>query len=248
MDKKYSFWREVYELSRQEVRRAYPIWWDAMRLAVGTIYTALAVALAFYIGGIKGQEAFNIILWLFGSDLALWFILWVSIPVISFVRLPWVVERHGKEQKDLLNQSRSWDRLARGELIELRENNTQDSARIEIYNGEDGNPFNCNLYVMNISGRSKMNQVELNTDSHSNIHVIPKKSYIVKVVHRFGKELILNGRILDVKFVESGEYFITTHLEGSFLSHSFMVEKTSRWKLIVDIDKNSFAFEKVEEG
>jgi hypothetical protein len=145
---------------------------------------------------------------------------------------------HWKQEYQELSASskekiKNLDRLTRGELIELRAVPEERWWGIEIYNGEIGNPFDCSLYITEISDKEPMNPYEL---TRNTIHVIAEGKYTVDVIRWNGGN---NSPFIHVTgsphipFENSGEYIIKTRLEGRF--HSSLlntVDKSNSWKLI----------------
>ena len=241
MEKKKGFWRKAYQKSLQETREQLPVKWDAIRIVIAVIWTALAIGLSVVFGILRGSEtAISILLSLFGGELALLFALWVSTPIIAFLKLPSVAERVAEEkdkeiqeQKDLVAFLKGRERLARVELIELRATKRGTDACIEIYNGEEGNPISCKLFVTEISGRGKINAMALGNPN--GLYILPKTTYTIALVewYEIGKTASLNVQgASDRSMIYAGEYIIKTHFEGSFYYPPEVVEKTDTWKLV----------------
>jgi hypothetical protein len=248
MEKKmYSFWGEVFQMSKDEIRKVLPIKWDAVKLGIAIAWAAVAVGISFVFGVARDwQTAGNIFLALFGADILVIFVLWASTPVLAIFILPWIAQRHGREQRDLLEQSRSWDRLARGELVKLEADNLKDTARIEIENGEDNNPFNGVLYITEISGRPRFNPMQLFSDGN-NIHAIPHIGYMVTLGKLSENDFRISSNQAQFSLGD-GEYKIKTHLEGKFLEgHNFIVEKSQEWRLVINIKDKLVHLEGIDE-
>lgn len=247
MDKKYSFWREVNKKSREKIYKILPLWSDTVRLSITAVVTLILLIAGIWLGVLHILDGLTILWTIVGSEFVLIFILWLVRPFIAWIIYPWIAERYGNDLKASLDQSRTWARQARGELITLSEDNRPEEARIKIHNGETGNPFDCMLYITELSGQPKMNPVALDTDmaAMTHIHVIPDNNYFVTLIGRTSQgDFCVYGGNHDIVFKKSGEYKITTRIEGRFQYLSSPVVKPDKWKLTLNTEKNSLVLEK----
>lgn len=259
MEKKKGFWREVYQRSKEETRGQLPIKWDAVRLSIAIIWAAVAVGISVAFGILQGWDtALFILASLFGGELAVLFALWVSTPIIAFFRLPWVAERVGnekdseiKEQKDLVEYLRKHERLGRGDLIEIRKVEEEKWAGIEIYNGEKGNPFNGRVLVVDVTGKTIRNAIEvINSDTQdTSFHAPSEQKATMRLISWFGDNTLpsLASRVSHQIQFPNGEYTITTLMAGSFWSPMTSVEIKNQWKFVVNKEAKIFELEKINE-
>lgn len=212
---------------------------------------------ATYFGIIGNDEASTFFIGLLITDLLTLIGVRIYIPVLAYFQM-WDVaaqrdaelQKDIKEQKDLVEYYKQLERLGRAELIELRETREDDWVGVEIINGEKDNPFNGTLYIKAVSNHSIKNPIEVMGERSGNLHVLPNKGMVTtKIAYLQEKENTLYLRTAGsaIKFTESGEYYITTTLEGSFFHGSYgTAYKENKWKIIFKKEKKIIDFRKVE--
>lgn len=257
---KQGLWREAFNLSKQIIRGLLPNKWEIMRLAVAITFVALGSAIAVVFGFVQGWDvAGKIMLGVIGGEIALVLLFWFSTWFIAIIITPWSAskvaenkDKEIKEQKEIVEYLKSRDRKANGDLIELRETKGKTWAGIEIHNGEKGDPFSGNIQVLQVTGHSITNALELlNADTRSPGFTSPAEWFsTVKVLSWYNQPQsfpsIFANTSNRVVFNKTGDYFITTQMTGTFQSSfSTAVVIRATWQFSFNAESKGFVFKRL---
>lgn len=161
-----------------------------------------------------------------------------------------LIEKGKKELDDLQEYYKSRERLARGELVELKDVRDKNWVGAEVSNNEKDNPFNGVVYVTGVTNHSFSPPIRLDNWTGRDLHILPngnKETVKIAFYNETDGTVYVYPQNAGIKFSESGEYFIETMLEGRFFKNSFdLVYKTNKWKLIFEKENRFFDLRKVD--
>jgi hypothetical protein len=219
---------------------------------------------ATYFGLIGNDTASSFLIGLFITDLLTIIGVRIYIPILAYLQM-WDVaaerdeerqkdleakQREVKEQKDLVESFRQRERMGRAELIELKETREDVWVGIEIINREKDNPFNASLYIKEVTNHSIKNLIEVMGETRGTLHILPNNGMVttkIAFLHTSENAVYVYPTNSGIKFTESGEYYVSTTLEGGFYHGSYETAyKENKWKIIFSRENRFLDMRKVE--
>jgi len=162
------YWREVYKESFAEVRQIFGVKGDTVKILVGVTSTAIAFGISILLGLTKGfDSAFQLIQQIFGADIVIIFVLWVSTPVLAILRLPIAASKRDLErlqQIQRLEDKWGGDRIKTERVLLIpEEDNTNIGdlrAWLRVENGEPYDLEECYASAISVKIKSGKNWID----------------------------------------------------------------------------------------